>query len=97
MWVVMVLAIGSGLTRMACHPLPDLHGFGGIDIDNEMLVCRLGNLCFNLAAAGIVRDVTLNIGLALEDLHPTFFCQGVEGVCLAVHLDCQHGRVSIPP
>src|SRR5262249_26286479 len=36
--VIVVLAIGGGLTRLACYPLPDLRGPGGIDKNDEMLV-----------------------------------------------------------
>ena len=36
--VIVVLAIGGGLARLTRYPLPDLHGPGGIDKNDEMLV-----------------------------------------------------------
>ena len=94
--VIVMLAIGSGLARLTCYPLPDLHGPGGIDKNDEMLVRRFGDLRFKFAAGCIAGNAAGSIGLTLEDLHAAFFCNSAEGIGVTVYCDGKLCGVAIP-
>src|SRR5438128_2349838 len=84
-----MLEIVGGLDRLTRYSLPDLHGPGSIDKNDEMLVSRFGDLGFQFAAGSVVgkglaalrrhsrADAAGGIGLTLEDLHTAFFGNSV--------------------
>ena len=94
--MIVMLTIGGGLAWLTCHPLPDLHGLLGIDKYDEVLVGGFGDLRVDLATGGIVGNITLGIGLTLEDLHTAFFGDSVEDIGLAVDFYGKLCRMTVP-
>ena len=76
--VIDVLPVRCRLPRLAQNPLPNLHGFVSVGIDDKMLIGGLGHLLFKLAAGGIVGDVAIIIGSAFEDLNPSLFGESMQ-------------------
>ena len=75
-WMIRMLTVLGGLTRLSGNPLPDLGGLRFIDEDEEVFVGGFGRLFLDFPSRRMVRDAAVRPRLAPKDLNTTLLCHG---------------------
>ena len=84
-WMVGVFPVLGRLTRLPGYPLPDLNSTCPVHKDDEVLVCGLCDLLFDLSPGPVIRHPAVTVRIAPEDLHASLLRQPLEEICSAVH------------
>ena len=91
-----MFAAGGGLAGLALDPLPDLERPGGVGVDDEVLVGRLGDLAVDLAAHRVIGNAVVGIRGGDVGDHAALLGDRGQGVGPVVHRDFKDRAVAVP-
>src|SRR5207249_374955 len=94
--VIGVLSTSGWLSRLALNPLPDLSGDIFIQVQDEMFVNGLGNLPLDLAAGGVIWNLSVGARVAAKRDHALLLCECGEIKHLAIDGNIQPVGMTVP-